>query len=136
MKALSFLLKMEKEKLSELSNQKQNILDKKNSLKIQLQQLNETMISNNTRIHLNSLIWQNQLVFQEKLMTIKNTLEKHINLIDDELNRISVIWEQQLHKQQSLDFIIEEKHRENIEILRKKEQKTLDDLASRRKMYS
>lgn len=133
MKAIQHLIKLEEKKLSVLGKQKNKIIEKKTVLLKNYETISFMLdeYQNNVKSSLIAIHLINQRNLFEQILPLKDNINKQLEFISIENNRLNDLWQKQLKKCQSLKWYIGEKEKFLLSQLNKQEQKTSDDLAAR-----
>ena len=133
MKALQHLIKLEEKKLSLLGEQKNNIIEKKTTLLKNHEAVNTMLSEYQNNFNCNSIAIHliNQRNLFEQILPLKENINKQLEFINVEYDRLNTLWQKQLKRCLSLKWYVSEKEKKRLIELNKQEQKASDDLAAR-----
>ena len=135
MKAFQHLLQQEEKKLAQIGNQKALVINRIQQLLQQKETVNQLLCDyQKQRVNISLAIdWTNQRTLFDQIAPLKQQIKQQIQLVDVEHKRLDELWKKQLSRYQSIKWYIDKKQIEKIEKANKLEQKSMDDLASRKK---
>lgn len=133
MKQLKILCQQEEKKLSQLGLQKttaQQQLSRIEQQKLQLGQMITEYSQTNSR-YASAMLLQNNAQMCQVIEPMLKQLTRKQLLLQQEQLRVQGLWRKQLGRQQSIQWLYNERIQQHKQLKQKQEQKQLDDLAAR-----
>ena len=133
MKQLQRLCQQEEKKLSQLGLQKNSAQQQINRIEQQKQQLGQ-MISDYSEVNsrcASAMLLQNNAQMCQVIEPLLKQLTRKQLLLQQEQHRVHGLWHKQLGRQQSIQWLYNERLQQGKQLQQKQEQKQLDDLAAR-----
>ncbi|WP_028767627.1 hypothetical protein [Shewanella fidelis] len=133
MKQLQILCQQEEKKLSQLSLQKttaQQQISRIEQQKLQLGQMITEYSQTNSR-YASAMLLQNNAQMCQVIEPMLKQLTRKQLLLQQEQLRVQGLWRKQLGRQQSIQWLYNERIQQHKQLQQKQEQKQLDDLAAR-----
>lgn len=133
MKQLQILCQQEEKKLSQLGLQKttaQQQISRIEQQKLQLGQMITEYSQTNSR-YASAMLLQNNAQMCQVIEPMLKQLTRKQLLLQQEQLRVQGLWRKQLGRQQSIQWLYNERIQQHKQLQQKQEQKQLDDLAAR-----